>query len=80
MAGLAAAAPVISAFASVASVIGAFGKKSPTPPPIEKPVTMPTPDDDAVQKVKRRSIAQQLSRSGRQSTFLSEPSDTLGAA
>lgn len=50
--------------------------------PVLKPVTpMPLPDEDAIKRAKRRSIAGQMQRSGRQSTLLtSDPvtGQTLG--
>ena len=39
---------------------------APTPPP-----EMPTPDDDAIKAAKRRAVAEQNARSGRDSTILS---------
>lgn len=53
-----------------------------TPPPVEKPTVMPTPDDEAVALAKRRSISAQMQRRGRASTILSDlatSSDKLGA-
>lgn len=56
---------------------GLFGggaeKEAPTPPPVAPPPVMPVPDDAAVQAAKRRSIAMQLQRRGRQSTILTDP-------
>lgn len=41
--------------------------------------TMPTPDDEAVRRARRRSIARQLGARGRQSTILTGGAgDTLG--
>lgn len=69
------------------SILGdALGNKKqqaapPAPPPVvEAPPPLPLPDDKAVQDAKRRSIAAQITRRGRQSTILSTPasSDTLG--
>jgi hypothetical protein len=39
---------------------------------------MPTADDEATQKAKRRSILEQRRRSGRMSTILTDGSDKLG--
>jgi len=48
----------------------------PQPPP--EPV-MPIPDDEAAKRAKRRSLALQRQRGGRQSTILSDVgSETLG--
>jgi hypothetical protein len=48
----------------------------PPPPPV-----IPLPDDDATRKAKRKSVATQVQRSGRQSTMLSNTiaGETLGA-
>lgn len=79
----------MSAATTIASVVGALGSvagslmsgKGHSAPTIEKPAVMPTPDDDAIKKARRRSISQQLARSGRESTILSpDQGDTLGAA
>lgn len=40
--------------------------------------TMPTPDDEAVRRSKRKSIIAQAQRSGRSSTILSDQSERLG--
>lgn len=42
-----------------------------------EPVVMPTADDEALSKAKKRRIAQQLRRSGRQSTILTDTSGQL---
>jgi hypothetical protein len=39
---------------------------------------MPLPDDQAVANARRRSLAAQISRQGRQSTILSDTSQKLG--
>lgn len=84
MAGAAAFLPVIQGIGAVASAVSAFssmGKKGGSSAPVmEKAPVMPTPDDDAIKKAKRRSVAQQIARSGRESTILTDPGDTLGAA
>lgn len=49
------------------------GKGKPVPPTL----TMPLPDDEAVAMARRRSIADQRRRGGRQSTILTDR-DTLG--
>lgn len=52
------------------------GKKSAAAP--ETPNVMPTPDDEAVKRARRRSIVEQMNRDGRQSTILSEDSGLGG--
>lgn len=82
MSGFEAVVPLFSAIGSVASAVGAFGgggRDAPPPPVVEKPKIMPTPDDDAVKRKRRKSIAEQLTRSGRASTILSDPGELLGA-
>lgn len=74
---LAAAVPIISAVTSVAGLFMNKQKSAPAPV-IEKPAVMPTPDDESAKLAKRRSIAQQIGRSGRESTFLTS-GDELGA-
>ncbi len=44
----------------------------------ETPSVMPTPDDEAVKRARRRSIVEQMNRDGRQSTILSEDSGLGG--
>lgn len=65
--------------------IGTFGlagmllggkKKAAEPAPTPTPNVMPTPDDEGVALARRRSIARQLSRRGRDSTNLT--GSTLG--
>ena len=56
---------------------------APSPPPPPEPVTMPEADDEAVQKAKRRKLAEIQARSGRASTILTDnggaaPSEKLG--
>ncbi len=49
------------------------------PPPVAAPIVMPTPDDEAVAKAKKKSLAAILARQGRASTILSDSSgDPLG--
>lgn len=60
-----------------------FGGGESTPPPIPAPVVtpvtpIPLPDDQAVADAKRRSIAAQMQRSGRQSTLLTSDAPTGG--
>lgn len=73
-------------FTKILDPLGLFTKPKETPAPaapvIPPPPVMPTPDDKAVEAAKRRSIAAQIARRGRQSTMLTDPvtggSDTLG--
>lgn len=56
---------------------------APPPPPPPEPVAMPEADDEAVQKAKRRKLAEIQARSGRASTILTDnggaaPSEKLG--
>lgn len=77
---VAAIGSVLGGAATVAGVLG--GKKTPAaPPPLSAPAKMPEPDDAAVRAAKRRSIAAQSQRQGRDSTVLSDPlagTDILG--
>lgn len=85
---MAAAVPVIKVVASVLGGIGAAaggvaavksaGQKAPKMP--ELPPTAPLPDEAALALSRRRRYASELSRSGVQSTILSDPSQkqTLG--
>jgi hypothetical protein len=71
----------LATFGLAGSVIKSmFGKKKPaaTPAPEQKPTVMPLADDEAVRQAKRKSIIQQRSRRGRESTILT--GDTLGGS
>jgi hypothetical protein len=59
---------------------GSGGKKTAAVAPVTDPrqTVMPTADDEATQKAKRRSIIEQRRRSGRMSTILTDGSDKLG--
>lgn len=46
------------------------------PPAVESPPPMPTPNSEATQQARRKSITAQMRRRGRSSTILSE--ETLG--
>jgi len=60
----------------VKSLIGGKKKKD---APVEAPEpVMPIADDEAVREARRRSIAAQMGRGGRQSTILSDDSTKLG--
>ena len=52
-----------------------FGIKTPKPAPV---VTMPLPDDEAIQQAKKRALLKNMSRTGRASTILSDSESTLG--
>jgi hypothetical protein len=58
------------------------GKKAADPakvaPADPRQTVMPSADDDATQRAKRRSIIEQRRRSGRMSTILTDGSDKLG--
>ena len=57
------------------ALFGGGKKKAATP---ETPNVMPTPDDEAVKRARRRSVIEQMNRDGRQSTILSEDSGLGG--
>ena len=55
---------------------GMFGGRPATPAPVQVPVVaeptvMPIPDDEAMKRRKKKSLAEQQSRGGRMSTILS---------
>lgn len=52
-------------------------KKDPPPAPVVKAPTV-MPDQEAIVKNKKKSIAEQLQRRGRASTILTDSNDTLG--
>lgn len=57
------------------------GTSQPTPPPAPPPpAVMPTPDDAAIQAAKKKQLAADMARSGRQSTIMSDTTneDKLG--
>lgn len=54
-----------------------FGEKKPKSL-IRSQRAAPTPDDEAAKKARRRAVAEQVLRSGRESTILSS-TDKLGA-
>lgn len=71
---------ILSAAATAKSMFSSAPKtpsfKAPTNTPA---VTMPTMDDDAVQKARLRAVQQRMAASGRQSTILSSNNgDDLG--
>lgn len=71
--------PITNLFSSLFG--GGDKPQAPPAPVLEPPTPMPMPDDEAVAAAKRRSIAAQMQRSGRQSTLLtSDPvtGETLG--
>lgn len=63
-----------------AAASGGFSSstKAPPPTPAQKPTAMPTPDSASVEAARRRSVALQLGRSGRQSTILTGEEERLG--
>jgi hypothetical protein len=63
----------------IGSIFG--GKKDKTPaatPAAATPAVMPTPDDNAIQMARKRSIVLQMSRGGRASTMLTPTGSKLG--
>lgn len=64
------------------SILGGREERPAIPPPpvFEPPPVMPTSDDEAVKASKRRSIAGQVARRGRQSTILTQNEDAVGSA
>lgn len=72
----------ILATAGTAYAVGEMAKPKGTPqaPPITPPKVMPNVDDEASKRARRRSLAAQVTRSGRESTVLADPpGGTLGA-
>lgn len=71
-----------SILSGATSVLGALsgGKSSAPAPVVTQPTVMPTPDDEAQKAAKRRALAGQLQRRGRESTILDQglTSDPLG--
>lgn len=76
---------LIDAVVNVVSTIFGGGQQqqaAPTPPVVQPPTPMPTPDDQAVQAAKKKSISAIVGSQGRASTILSgndSKSDPLGA-
>lgn len=64
----------------VAGLVLGHKKSTPAPTPAAAtPAVMPLPDDDKIAQARKRSIAAQLSRGGRDSTMLTPaPGTTLG--
>lgn len=79
MAFMAAMSPILSAISAGVSILGtlsSMGKKNDSaPPPVSSPTAMPDPDDARVAQARRRSLAMQQSRQGRESTILTETPD-----
>jgi hypothetical protein len=71
------AALLIGGAVAGAAAGGAF-KSKPAPEATKKPTVMPVADDAAVQNARRRSLAQQMGRRGRQSTILTGEDEKLG--
>lgn len=59
-------------------LFGGGKKESAEPAETDGPVVMPLADDDKIAAAKKKAIAARLQRGGRQSTILSNDSDTLG--
>ena len=66
----------IATFGLAGALFGG-GKKTPAPVPAPE-LVMPIADDEAVKRARKRSIAAQLQRGGRESTILTTGSDSLG--
>lgn len=65
-------------FRAIGSLLGLGGSKA-APAASPGPIVMPLPDNEAVMRAKRRSIAGQLQRGGRSSTILTDqPGSKLG--
>mgnify|MGYP003396221354 CR=1 FL=1 len=78
---VAAAGAVASLLGGVKSLFGG-SPDQPAPPTVTTPTVMPTPDDEASKAAKRRQLSGLAQRRGRQSTILSDStqsSDLLGA-
>ena len=75
---MAAAAWVIGAAVIAMGATAHANKKASKPPEPKKPTVMPLGDDDAASAARRRSLTAQASRSGRQSTILTDQDNTLG--
>lgn len=73
--------PMLTAAGSVLGGVGAImGSKSRSeapaaPPPLPTPVEMPSADDTRVAQARRRSVAAQRQRQGRESTILVDAVD-----
>lgn len=71
----------VATFGLAGALLKPFGKdkkKEAAPAPTPGPVVMPLADDEAVKLARKRSIAAQMKRGGRQSTMLTSSSETLG--
>lgn len=81
---VAAASAIGGLLGGVGSVFNAFKgtPDQPAPPVLTTPTVMPTPDDAAAKAAKRRQLSGLAQRRGRQSTILSDntqSADLLGA-
>lgn len=56
--------------------MASLSSKPKAPPPVQPPA--PMPDEEELEKARRKKALEQKSRSGRQSTILSDTSETLG--
>lgn len=64
------------ALSPLGAALGMFDKPKAQAPQKERVMAMP--DEDALQRAKRRSLTEQVRRAGRSSTILTDDSDTLG--
>lgn len=78
--GALSAGGLLSGLGAISAIGSMFsGKKgSAQAPQLSKPTVMPTPDDEAQLAAKRKSLAAQSQRRGRQSTILSDPVSASG--
>lgn len=79
MAWLPMAATAITAIGGIKSILSK--NDGPAPPSVTAPTVMPTPDDEAIQAEKRKKLSALSQRRGRQSTILSDntqSTDLLG--
>lgn len=64
---------------AIKSIFGGGSVKAPAPIPIPPPPpATPMVDENAILRKKKKAIAAQQTRGGRQSTILSDLGDTLG--
>jgi len=62
----------------VGAALGNKKKAAAEPSYTNKIGVMPTADDEAVRRAKKKALAERMSAGGRTSTMLSDSSDTLG--
>ncbi len=67
----------VATFGLAGALLGGKKKKKDEPAPVA-PTVMPEPDDERIRLARKRSIASQLGRRGRDSTILTGGGSTLG--